>query len=418
MNSSRALRTAAALAVLVLTATACSTKGGTSSERVGKDDVRMGPGVTETTITLGALTDLSGVYASLGKSIVNAQQMWVEQTNKIGGICGRKIEIKVKDHGYDVQKGVAAFAEVEPGSAMLTQVIGSPVVAALRQDINDKKILTLPLGWSSTLLGQDYVQVVGPTYDIDMVSAVDFLTRKAGLASGDKIGHVYFEGEYGENALTGAKYAAQQQGYSIVEQKIKATDTDLGAQVTALKQAGVKAILVSAGPKQTASLVGLAAAQGLTVPVVSSAPGFAPQLLDSAAAPALEKMLFLVSGYPAPSADTPRMRQLVQDYQAKYPGAPVDSGVVSGWVSAQVAAEALTDACAAKDLTREGIEAAHRSQKALNILDVPLDFTDAAKPSAYASFILKPSKQATGGLAILEPAHEVAATRGYPLPKG
>ncbi|MEV6212968.1 ABC transporter substrate-binding protein [Kitasatospora sp. NPDC051914] len=418
MNSSRALRTAAALAVLVLTATACSTKGGTSSERVGKDDVRMGPGVTETTITLGALTDLSGVYASLGKSIVNAQQMWVEQTNKIGGICGRKIEIKVKDHGYDVQRGVAAFAEVEPGSAMLTQVIGSPVVAALRQDINDKKILTLPLGWSSSLLGQDYVQVVGPTYDIDMINAVDFLTRKAGLASGDKIGHVYFEGEYGENALTGAKYAAQQQGYSIVEQKIKATDTDLGAQVTALKQAGVKAILVSAGPKQTASLVGLAAAQGLTVPVVSSAPGFAPQLLDSAAAPALEKMLFLVSGYPAPSVDTPRMRQLVQDYQAKYPGAPVDSGVVSGWVSAQVSAEALTDACNAKDLTREGIETAHRGQKALNILDVPLDFTDAAKPSAYSSFILKPSKQATGGLAVLEPAHEVAATRGYQLPKG
>ncbi|WP_405010931.1 ABC transporter substrate-binding protein [Kitasatospora sp. NBC_01539] len=418
MKNNRLVRSAAAAAVLLLAATACSTKTGTSSERVGKDDVAMGPGVTDTTITLGALTDLTGVYASLGKSIVNAQQMWAEQVNKSGGICGRKVEIKVKDHGYDVQKGVAAFAEVEPDSALLTQVIGSPIVAALKQDIAARKILTLPLGWSSTLLGQEYVQVVGPTYDIDMVNAVDFLTRTAHLTAGAKIGHVYFEGEYGENALAGARYAAQQSGYEIVGQKIKATDTDLAAQVTALKQAGVKAILISAGPKQTASLVGLSAAQGLLVPVVSSAPGFAPQLLDSAAAPALEKMLFLTSGYPAASADTSRMRQLVQDYKARYPDAPVDSGVVSGWVAAQVAAGALSDACTAKKLTREGIAAAHRAQTALNILDVPFDFSDPSKPSTYASFVQKPSKQATGGLTTVEPAHEVAAARAYQLPKG
>ncbi|MFC9330669.1 ABC transporter substrate-binding protein [Kitasatospora sp. NPDC057015] len=418
MKRNRLVRSAAAATVLLLAATACSTKADTSAERIGRGGVAMGPGVTDSTITLGALTDLTGVYASLGKSIVNAQQLWAEQTNKAGGICGRTVEIKVKDHGYDVQKAVAAFAEIEPGSAMLTQVIGSPVVAALKQDIADRRILTLPLGWSSTLLGQEYVQVVGPTYDIDMVNGIDFLSRKAALASGDRIGHVYFEGEYGENALAGAEYAAAQHGYRIVGQKIKATDTDLGAQVTALRQAGVKAVLISAGPKQTASLVGLAAAQGLLVPVLSSAPGFAPQLLDSAAAPALEKLLYLTSGYPAASAETSRMRQLVLDYQARYPGAPVDSGVVSGWVAAQVAAEALSDACTTKKLTREGIAAAHRGQKALNILDVAFDFTDAAKPSTYASFVLRPSKEATGGLAVVEPAHEVAAGRGYPLPKG
>ncbi len=418
MKTDRLVRSAAVAAVLVLAATACSTKADTSSERAGRGGVEMGPGVTDTTITVGALTDLTGVYASLGRSIVNAQQLWAEQTNKTGGICGRRIEVTVKDHGYDVQRAVAAFAEIEPDSAMLTQVIGSPVVAALKQDIEARRILTVPMGWSSSLLGQAYVQVVGSTYDIDMINGIDFLTRKAGLAPGDRVGHVYFEGEYGENALAGAEYAARQHGYRIVGQRIKATDTDLGAQVTALRQAGVRAILVSAGPKQTAALVGLAAAQGLTVPVLSSAPGYAPQLLDSAAGPALEKMLYLVSGYPAPSAETARMRQLVQDYRARYPDAPVDSGVVSGWMAAQVAAEALTGACSAGKLTREGISAAHRSQRALDILDVPLDFTDAAAPSTYRSYILKPAKDAAGGLTTVESAHETAATLDYPLPKG
>ena len=38
--------------------------------------------------TLGALTDLTGPYATLGKSIVQAQQMWADEANAEGGING------------------------------------------------------------------------------------------------------------------------------------------------------------------------------------------------------------------------------------------------------------------------------------------------------------------------------------------
>ncbi|KQV12515.1 MULTISPECIES: ABC transporter substrate-binding protein [unclassified Kitasatospora] len=400
-------RLAAAVAVLALTATACSTKGSSADGAVGKDGVKTGPGVTDSTITMAALTDLTGPYASLGKSIVNAQQLWVDQTNATGGICGRKLRIVVKDHGYDVQKAVTAFTEVEPDAALLTQVIGSPVVAAIKQDLNGKHLLALPMAWASTMLGQPYIQVVGSTYDVDMITGVDFLTRKAGLVAGDRIGHVYFEGEYGENALAGSKSAATKGGLTLVEQKIKPTDQDLTAQVSALREAGVKAVLISAGPKQTAALVGAAAGQGLAVPVLSSAPGFAPQLLDTAVGAALERQLYVVSAISPVSAEVSAMRQLVQDYQAKYPGAPVDSGVASGWSAAQVAAEALSAACAAKDLTREGIAAAHRKTTALNILGVPMNFSDVAKAPTRQAYILKPAKGVTGGLATVEGAHEV-----------
>ncbi|GAA1176804.1 ABC-type branched-subunit amino acid transport system substrate-binding protein [Kitasatospora gansuensis] len=403
----RTTRLAAAVAVLALTATACSTKGSSADGTLGKDGVKTGPGVTDSTITMAALTDLTGPYASLGKSIVNAQQLWVDQTNANGGICGRKLRIVVKDHGYDVQKAVAAFTEVEPDTALLTQVIGSPVVAAIKQDLNGKHLLALPMAWASTMLGQPYIQVVGSTYDVDMITGVDFLTRKAGLVAGDRIGHVYFEGEYGENALAGSKYAAEKGKLTLVEQKIKPTDQDLTAQVSALREAGVKAVLISAGPKQTAALVGAAAGQGLTVPVLSSAPGFAPQLLDTAVGPALERQLSVVSAISPVSADVSAMRVLVQDYQAKYPGAPVDSGVASGWSAAQVAAEALGAACAEKDLTREGIAAAHRKTTALNILGVPMNFSDVTKAPTRQAYILKPAKGVTGGLTTVEGAHEV-----------
>lgn len=416
MRSTRLAPAAAVIAALALSATACSTKSGTDASNAGSDGIKTGPGVTEKTITLGALTDLSGPYASLGKSIVNAQQLYVDQLNASGGICGRTVKITVKDHGYDVQKAVSAFTETEPNVAAVSQMVGSPVVSSLSQELESKHLLTFPMAWASTLLGGEYIQVVGSTYDIDMINGVDHIVRTAKLKANDKIGHVYFEGEYGENALAGATYAAKKAKLKVVGQKIKPTDQDLTAQVTALKQAGVKAILISAGPRQTAALVGTAAAAGFTVPVLTSSPGFAPQLMATPVGPALEKMLQVVS--PAAAfTDNPAMRKLAKDYKAKYPKDLLDPGVVSGWNAISVLGEDLKAACMAKDLTREGIAAAHRKQSKLTVLGVPLNFSDRTKPPTYRSFIHKPAKKAPGGLTNVEPAHEVPAARTYTLPK-
>ncbi|MFH8798408.1 ABC transporter substrate-binding protein [Streptomyces sp. NPDC017936] len=405
---------AAALTALLLAATGCSSKadGGTTSDAT--DGVRSGPGVSAKTIRLGALTDLTGPYATLGKSIVQAQQMWADETNADGGICGRKIEIVVKDHGYDVQKAVTAYADIAPDVVALPQVIGSPVVAALLDDIERDHLLTFPQAWAASLLGKESVQVMGTTYDIDMIAAVDFLTRAKGLTQGDSIGHVYFEGDYGANALEGSTWAAEKAGLKIVGQKIKATDTDLSAQVTALTKAGVKAVLISAGPAQTASLVGVAASRGLRVPVVSSAPGFAPQLMKTPAAPALTAMLNVVSAAPAVSSDLEGVQHMVTAYEKKYPGSPVDSGVLSGYNAAHLLGAGLEKACEAGSLAREDVVKAHRSQKNADTgLGTPQDFSDVSRPAALKTYVLKPDAKATGGLVGVEDAHRAPGVEEY-----
>lgn len=400
-----------------MAATACSTKG--DDDKKGKESggIKTGPGITDTTITLGALTDLSGPYAPLGKSIVNAQQLYVDEINAQGGICNRKLAITVKDHSYDVQKAVAAYTEIKGGVAGFPQVIGSAVVTALQDSLKQDQILTFPQAWAATLLNKREIQIVGTTYDIDMINAMDFLAQTAQLKSGDKIGHVFFEGEYGENALAGAKFAAGKIGVQVVEQKIKATDTDLTAQIAAMRGAGVKAILISAGPTQTATLVGFGAAAGMRVPVLTSAPGFHPQVMASAAAGALEQLLYVVSSAPAIGADTPAVKKLATDYKAKYPTGTLDQGVISGYNAMKIFGEDLKAACAAKDLSHAGIIAAHRQQKQLDTgLGTPLDFSDPAKPATYKSYILKPSKTAPGNLVMAKDAFEVPAAREYKLP--
>ncbi|MFG3496952.1 ABC transporter substrate-binding protein [Streptomyces sp. NPDC047886] len=396
-------RLAATLAVLLaLTAAGCSAKAksGDDGAGTGADGVKTGEGVGDKTIRLGVLTDMTGVYATLGKSVTQAQQLYVKQLNAQGGVCGRTVELTVRDHGYDPQKALASYTELESDVLGFPQFIGSPFVAAVEQRVDGQdKGLVLPQAWSASLLGSPYIRVIGTTYDIETINAVDFLLTEKGLKKGDKLGHVYFEGDYGENALAGSRHAARQAGLTVVEQKIKPTDNDMSAQVAALKQAGVKAIVLSAGPRQAASLVGVAAAVKLNVPVIGNNSAFAPQLLATPAAPALEKMYYVASPSLPVGADTPVAKKLVADYRAAYPKDALDNGVVAGWTAAQVFGEALKKACASKDLTREGLG------KALLTLEgheagfgVKHDFSRPKSPSSLDSAILQPDRKAVGGM--------------------
>ncbi|MET9319821.1 ABC transporter substrate-binding protein [Streptomyces sp. NPDC003038] len=410
--------TAAALgAALLLTGAAgCSGKaGGAAGDEQAEGGVKTGEGVTATAIQLGALTDMTGVYASLGKSVTQAQQLWIKQTNAAGGICGRQLELTVRDHGYDPQKALAAYTELEPKVLGFAQFIGSPFVAAVKDRIDGQdKGLVIPQAWSASLLGSPSIRTVGATYDIETVNAIGYLLDQKRIASGDKIGHVYFEGDYGENALAGAKHAAGQAGLTIVEQKIKPTDNDMSAQVAALKQAGAKAVVISAGPRQAASLVGVAAAGGWNVPVVGNNSAFAPQLLATPAGAALQKDYYVAASALPIGSTEPGPAALAAAYKAEYPGAGLDNGVVAGFTAASVYGEALKKACADKDLTRAGVGKALLGLKAYDSgFGIAHDFSDPKAPSTRQSVIMKPDEQTPGGLKVVKEASVAEAAKNF-----
>ncbi|RFC70672.1 ABC transporter substrate-binding protein [Streptomyces sp. AcE210] len=394
------------IAAVLVSLTGCSTKGAdASSAKDSAHGVKTGPGVTDSTITLGVLTDLSGPVAPLGKSSLQAQQLYLDQVNKAGGVCGRKIKLLVRDHGYDVQKAVASYAEIQPRIAAMGQLLGSGQSAALLDSVERDKLLSFVGGNSASLLGHPHVQLIGTTYGIEMVNGMGFLVKAAKLAKGDKVGMVYQDGDYGGNAAAGARFAAKKAGIRLVEQTIKPTDTDMTAQVTALKAAHVKAIAFSGTPAQTASLVGVAAASGLTVPVLGSSPSFVPQLLSTPAKPALEKMLFIASSQPSLDSDIPGVRKLVADYRAKYPKEKLNQAVEIGEVNARLATETLKAACRAKDLSRTGISSALRTLKQFdNGLGSTQDYSDSQKAPSEKTYVLQPSSTVTGGLKTVQDA--------------
>ena len=384
--------TAAVSVALVLAASGCSTKS-SDSETSTQGGVKVGRGVSGDTIQLGALTDLTGVFAALGKDITNAQSLyWKDQK-----VCGKyTVEETVKDHGYDTQKGIQLYSSIHNDVLAIEQTIGSPINTGLMPQFDADHMVNIPAAWAQSLTEDPQIAVVGATYEVEMINVLDYLLDEGMIKEGDKIGHIYFEGEYGEGGLAGSKYFAEQHGMTVVEQQIQSTDADMTAQVTKLKAEGVKAIALTVAPGQTASVAGVAAAQGLDVPIAGNNPVFAPALLEGPAGKSLKDNLYVAS----PVAPFDKLPDLLEKYQAAHPGDPT-LGVVWGTAAADVMRQILDKACENGDLTPEGVSKAKDEMGTVETdgMAVPLTFETGQSPSD-ASYIVRAADVPGGATAV------------------
>ncbi len=369
----------------------------------GDNAVKTDFGVTDTEITLGNLTDLSGVFKILGLGITQGTQMWAEDVNADGGICGRQIKVTSSDHGYSAEKAVPLYNQSKADVLGYVQLLGSPILAALKKPITDDKIAAVPSSWASTNLDIPEVVMVGTTYDVEMVNGMSYLMEKGKIKDGDTVGHIYVDSEYGKNGLLGSTYFAGKHNMKIVEGTVTSTDADLTSTITKMKSSGVKAILLTTTPAQTASAVGQAAAQGLMVPIFGSNPTYAPQLLDTPAAPALTSGQFITAAGIQPfSSEDPKVKELATAYKAKYKDTPT-FGPLVGYTFGQTWGTILKGACDAGDLTRQGVldSIAKTKVDTEGLAPSELDFTQPGSPSTRAVFLMKPDK-VEGGLSLVE----------------
>ena len=397
-------RAVALLAVGLLTAaTGCSTKASNNngSGATGGDKgsaVKTAEGIKGTTITLGVLTDLTGVFAALGSDITNANQLYWDSHK----VCDKyDVKLVVKDTGYVPQTGVQLYSSIKSDILAMQQTIGSPINTALADAYTADKIVNLPSAWARNLTNAPGNGVVGATYDIEMTNALSYALSKGLIKEGDKIGHIYFEGEYGANGLAGSKYFASKHKLTVVESKIKPTDLDMSSQITQFKAAGVKAIALTVSPKQTLSVASVAGSSGLDVPLIGNNPVFSPALLKSPVAGFLKKNLLVAS----PINTFDKQPDLLKTYTAKYPQAPPSLGVVFGTGMSTVMNQILNKACADGDLTRAGVLKAKQGLSSVDSggLVVPLDFTvGAGKSPSHQSYILQPADVPGGAKSLLD----------------
>jgi ABC-type branched-subunit amino acid transport system substrate-binding protein len=400
-SSSRRRRGLGLLVAALALAAGCSTKAEPAG---GGGTLATGQGVTDKAIKLGVLTDRTGVFAAAGKSAEQGRNLFWDDKNAQGGVCGRQVEFVVKDHGYNAQNAVTAYAQIKDDVLALDELLGSPMIAGLLPSLQSDQMLTMAASWSSNLLTNPYVVITGATYDIEMINGIHWLTENKGLAVGDKIGHIFLEGDYGENAVAGSRAAAKELGLQLVEHKVKPTDADLTGQVTALRGAGVEFVLLTTTPPQTASAVAVAEASGFDATFLGSNPTFSPALLASPAKTALEKRL-LVSTSVAPfSSDEAGPTQVRKAFLAKHPDQVKSTFVMYGYAQGEIMSRILETACQNNALTRAGLLEAFQSLKDVqtNGLVSPLDYSRPGQIPARESYVVRPDAGADGGLTQLQ----------------
>ena len=283
----------------------------------------------------------------------------------------------------------------------MIQMIGSPVLAAIKQQITNDKMLTIPAAWSSDNLDSESVLMIGQTYDVEMINGLAYLQKVGKIKDGDKIGHIYVDSEYGQNAYKGAKWYADKHDVELLGAAVQSTDVDMTATITKFKSEGVTAILVTTPPAATGSVVLQNVQQGLNVPVLGSSPTFSTTLLkDESVTAALSNFY---SSYTFDAFGTGSGNETVakveEEYKAGYTD-PADDSITGGYASGLVLEAVLKKACDNGDMTRAGVLEARKQLDSVDTKGITgtLDLTDPGAPTSREGIIMTIDPQAIVGL--------------------
>src|SRR5919112_4889973 len=144
--------------------TACSTTEPEAAGGGDSGDVETGNGVSDSAITVGVLTDLSGPFAAGAAVQVTEFKAYWDQVNADGGVCDRDVVVDVQDHGYDPQKAVTLYRSMAPDIIALQQVLGGPTSAAVLPLAQQDEVYVGGVGWGGTALGEGSNQLPGAGY--------------------------------------------------------------------------------------------------------------------------------------------------------------------------------------------------------------------------------------------------------------
>ncbi|ROP36833.1 ABC transporter substrate-binding protein [Saccharothrix texasensis] len=364
--------------------------------------VKAGPGVTDDTISLGVLTDMTGPFSATSLIRIKGYELFLGELNERGGICGREVELKQADHGYDVDRALQAYFELEPQVLGFIDVTGTPMTEAIEPDLMQTRAIAAPASWSASLLGNPHMVIVGTTYDLDVINGLDHVKRSGLIGAGDTIGHIHVDSDYGLNALEGSAFAAGQWGMELIAKSVSET-ADVAAQVGELRAAGAKAVFLSTSPQQTATAVATAERLGWDVPFLVNAVGYDPSILQTPAAAAVVERVQVVSPIAPFATDLPGPRAVAEAFTRKFPDLEPTGSVDHGYVIGMAFAAILEKACGERDLTRDGVLRAFQDTNEVDTrsLTGQLRFSLVGRPSATQSYIARPDPATPGGLAVV-----------------
>ncbi len=333
MRAGGVVSVVAIASVVALALAGCSRGGGGTSGSAAAS-----PGITDTSITLGITTPLSGPTAGPGTCTVAGITAYFGAVNAAGGVKfgdgkTRKVEIKSYDDGYDPQKALANFQQmVSDGVFLETAGLGTPTNRAFRDAATAAKVPQVLVMTGDPLFSdqQQSPWQLGfvPIYQNEGAAFGKLL---ASSTAPHKVAILSQNDDFGKGYVEGFKSAIAGKSNITIAKELtyEATDTSVDAQMTELAATGAD-VFVNAMSITPLVISSLQKAQALGwlpswfLPSNTSSPAAILQPGGASAFPGVYSVSFAKApASPAFAAD-PDVVKFLSDLKqyAKYPDSP------------------------------------------------------------------------------------------------
>jgi branched-chain amino acid transport system substrate-binding protein len=211
------------------------------------------PGLTPTSILLGATTPLSG-SASAYASVARGADAYFQHVNGQGGVHGRTISYSYLDDAYNPAQTVQATRQLveQENVFAIFNSLGTEHNLAIRDYLNAAKVPQLFAASGATTFGKDtarYPFTVGfqPSYQAEGWVLGKYLARTKPTA---KVAVLAQNDDYGRDLLVGFKRGFARSTVKVVAaENYEVTAPDVQSQVAKLKSSGADTLAVFATPK-------------------------------------------------------------------------------------------------------------------------------------------------------------------------
>jgi ABC-type branched-subunit amino acid transport system substrate-binding protein len=381
-----------------------------------------GPGFDGTTIKLGVVTPQTGPVQIIGNPLTNGNNVYWQYVNEeLGGVAGKyQVELVVVDSKYDPNTGVQQYNAIKNDVVMFNQLLGTPIVSALLEQLARDNIVAQPASLDAFWVREANLLPIGAPYQIQFINAASWYLDEGG-GEGQTICFAGHDDPYGEAGLEGLQFASEELGFEIaVEARFKATDTDFTAPVQQLQSANCQAVFLTATPTTAGGVMGKAAQSGFAPKWIGQSPTYIGAFLQSPLLPYLQaNYLLAAEGTEWGDESVEGMAQMIEHQTAYAPDQAPDIYFTFGYAEAWAVHQLLEKAVELGDLSRDGIVNAMNELEQLEFGELFGTYPygapeDRDPPRRSTIFSVDPA--APGGLRAMEKGIESDAAKAYEFP--
>ena len=216
----------------------------------------MVPGVTGSTITIGAIIDHSGFGQSICRPIEAGDALALRRINASGGVYGRTIRFITEDDGYSAGNALPAMRKlVEQDNVFaIMQVCGSDSTNAVLPYTEGHAIPFFdPVSGAVQAAGTHWTWVTQGQYRDDAEVIAEYAVRRLGAK---RIGILYQAGEVGDPALQGLTAVLPKLGAQLVaSEPFLAIQDNFAGALAHLRSAHPDLIILSGIPNPVAAFM-------------------------------------------------------------------------------------------------------------------------------------------------------------------